>query len=245
MDGPPRRFENCSAHRLLVVDDDADIREMVRDYLSGEGYSVESVANGREAVARVASREFSLVILDVMLPGMSGFEVLRSIRERSQVPVLMLTARGEIVDRVVGLQLGADDYVAKPFSPQELAARIAAILRRASSKKEPENSSLIEVGDITMDTKTRVVECGKKILELTCVEFDLLHLLLRHAGDVVSRETLQREILEREYSPFDRSIDTHVSNLRRKLGPAERGLERIKAIRGTGYLYAPLASRKV
>jgi two-component system response regulator CpxR len=233
----------ASTHQLLIVDDDPDIREMLSDYLEAEGYCVESVGSGKEALERVARVEYTLIVLDIMLPGMNGLDVLRQLRISSQIPVLMLTARGEAVDRVLGLQLGADDYLPKPFVPQELAARIQAILRRSKSNGD-DASSAIDVSDISLDAQSRLVMLQGKVVDLTSVEFDLLRVLLSHAGQVVGRETLQREVLGREYTPFDRSIDTHVCNLRKKLGTAAEGIERIKSVRGSGYLYSRIPSRK-
>ncbi len=181
-----------------------------------------------------------MIILDVMLPGLNGFEVLRRIRARSQIPVLMLTARGEEVDRIVGLEVGADDYLPKPFNPRELVARIRAILRRTQGeasgfvRSQPESLSL---GDIDLDTGTRRVQCAGQAIELTTVEFDLLEEFLRTAGSVMKREELVERVLGRTFSPFDRSIDMHVSKLRKKLGPHPDGSQRIKSIRSVGYLY--------
>jgi two-component system response regulator CpxR len=237
------QFRGASTHRLLIVDDDPDIREMLSDYLEAEGYCVEAVGSGQEALARVAEVEYTLIILDIMLPGMNGLDVLRQLRVSSQIPVLMLTARGEAVDRVLGLQLGADDYLPKPFVPQELAARIHAILRRSKSNGD-DASSAIDVSDISLDAKSRLVTQHGKVVDLTSVEFDLLRVLLSHAGQVVGRETLQRQVLGREYTPFDRSIDTHVCNLRKKLGTTAEGIERIKSVRGSGYLFSRIPSRK-
>ena len=233
----------ASAHRILIVDDDPDICEMLSDYLEAEGYCVEAVGSGQEALARVAGAEYTLIILDIMLPGVNGLDVLRLLRASSQIPVLMLTARGEAVDRVLGLQLGADDYLPKPFVPQELAARIQAILRRSKSNGD-DVSPAIEVDDISLDVKSRLVTRQGKVVDLTSVEFDLLRVFLSHAGQVVSREILQREVLGREYTPFDRSIDTHVCNLRKKLGTTAEGIERIKSVRGSGYLYSRIPSRR-
>jgi len=224
------------------VDDDLDIREMLSDYLETEGFRVEAVATGEDALEHIAGRRYVLVILDIMLPGMSGLDVLRKIRASSEVRVLMLTARGEVVDRVLGLRLGADDYLPKPFVPQELVARVQAILRRArSSGGEPRSS--MEVGDVSLDPESRVARRAGEPIDLTSVEFDLLRVFLTHAGRVVSREQLHREVLGRESTPFDRSIDTHVCNLRKKLGATTEGIERIKSVRGSGYLYSRLSLR--
>jgi two-component system, OmpR family, response regulator CpxR len=235
--------QNAPMYRLLIVDDDPDIREMLSEYLATEGYSVDSTGSGTDAMERSACGGYALIILDIMLPEINGLDVLQSIRARSRTPVLMLTARGEAVDRVVGLRLGADDYVAKPFLPQELAARVQAILRRANPNSE-EPPSALELGDVFLDIKSRSVKVQGQLVELTSVEFDLLYAFLSKAGQVINREALQRQVLGREYSPFDRSIDTHVSNLRRKLGPTTEGTERIKSIRGTGYQYSYIPYEK-
>jgi two-component system response regulator CpxR len=182
-------------------------------------------------------------MLDVMMPDLSGFDVLRRIRARSRTPVLMLTARGDTHDRVLGLELGADDYLPKPYDPAELVARIRAILRRAeSSLVSSAAASPLAVDDTLLTPSARSVTRGGTPVELTAVEFDLLEVLMKGAGTVVRREDLVRTVLGREFSPYDRSIDTHVCNLRRKLGPLKDGTERIKGIRGTGYVYAKSVS---
>src|SRR6202171_6540553 len=229
--------------RVLVIDDDVGLCELVKEYLGPEGYDVEAAHNGERGIARAISDEHALVILDVMLPGINGFDVLRRIRSRSRLPVLMRPARGDDVDRIVGLEIGADDYLSKPFNPRELVARIRAILRRtqpgelASSAREA-----FVVGDIEMDTATRTVRRAGEPIELTVVEYDLLEKLLRSAGQIARREDLVKEVLGRELSPFDRSIDMHVSNLRKKLGHQLNGFERIKTIRGVGYIYPAAAT---
>ena len=185
-----------------------------------------------------------MVLLDVMLPGANGFEILRRLRSESDLPVLMLTARGDDVDRIVGLEIGADDYLPKPFNPRELVARIHAVLRRARAPRTGA-PRLLRVGDVEMDTGARVLRRGGEEVRLTAVEFDVLERLLRSAGSVVSRETLMRDVLEREYSAMDRSIDMHISNLRKKLGAEYAGTERIKTVRGVGYVYTlPAADRR-
>jgi two-component system response regulator CpxR len=204
-----------------------------------EGFEIEAVYDGLGGVEQALTGQHTLVVLDVMLPGMPGFDVLRRIRAHSRIPVLMLTARGEAIDRILGLELGADDYLPKPFDPRELAARIRAILRRPPpAEGELPAATPLYLGDLVLDTGARVVQRGHEDLPLTTVEFDLLAMLLRMAGQVVTREALVRDVLGRESSPFDRSIDTHVSNLRRKLGVHPDGAERIKGVRGVGYLYA-------
>ena len=223
--------------RVLIIDDDADLCDLVSEYLSGEGLDVDAVHDGVTGVVRCLEDEPDLVILDVMLPGLGGFAVLGRIREKSRVPVVMLTARGEDVDRIVGLEMGADDYIAKPFNPRELVARIRAILRRTTEVAEPDSPSLVKVGDLEMDLGARMVRCAGIEVELTGAEFMILEVLLREAGNVVSRDEVSRQALGRRTSAFDRSLDVHLSNLRRKLGVLSDGSERIKTVRGVGYLY--------
>lgn len=220
---------------VLLIDDDVELCELVSEYLAGEGFTVDVVHNGANGLRRALDGRHVLVILDVMLPGLTGFEVLRRLRETSAVPVLMLTARGEDVDRIVGLEMGADDYLAKPFNPRELAARMRAILRRASSG--PETKDRICVDDVVVDLGTRCVKVGDQEISLTGVEFSILEALVGSAGNVVSRDDLSRTALFRRASSFDRSLDVHISNLRRKLGPTAAGGERIKTVRGVGYQY--------
>lgn len=226
---------------VLMIDDDVELCELISQYLVRRGFHVEAVATGAKGVERALSGGHSIVVLDVMLPDINGFEVLRRIRAKSQTPVLMLTARGNEQDRILGLEMGADDYLPKPFNPRELSARIDAILRRvlpdptASGPNSPER---ILVEDVELDKGARTVRRAGHLVDLTTVEFDLLETMLRSAGQVLSREEMVRRVLNREFSPFDRSIDTHVSNLRRKLGRRANGLERIKGVRGLGYQYA-------
>jgi len=228
--------------RILVIDDDEELCELLKDYLGPEGFEVEAVHDSDKGIERALSNEHDFVVLDVMLPGVSGFEVLRSIRKSSGIPVLMLTARGEDVDRIVGLEMGADDYLPKPFNPRELVARIRAVQRRGEAKqedkKQPVPSKRLAVGDLELDTATRTVTKKGKTVELTSAEFDLLEMLLRSAGELVSRKDLVSKVLGRGLDPFDRSIDVHVSSLRKKLGHKIKGMERIKTVRGIGYLYA-------
>jgi two-component system response regulator CpxR len=231
----------ASRPRVLVVDDDTELCQLLCQYLTPEGYDVEAVHDGTRGVERALSGEHAIVILDVMLPGIKGFEVLRRVRARSHAPVLMLTAKGDEQDRILGLEMGADDYLPKPFNPRELCARIEAILRRSRPDAltiEPRAADHIVVDDVTIDKGARLVRRGGDAVNLTTVEFDLLDSFLRSAGRVVSREELVRTVLGREFSPFDRGIDNHVSALRKKLGPTPAGLERIKSVRGIGYQYA-------
>ena len=227
--------------RLLVVDDDTELCSLVTEYLEVEGFQVDTVNDGQEGIERALSGEYSLVVLDVMLPSVNGFDVLRRIRAESRVPVLMLSARAEDVERIVGLQIGADDYLAKPFNPHELVARIRAIIRRTQPNGElgPDriHHPTLNVGDIELDKNAWKVRRAGKPVELTALEFNLLEMLLRSAGQVVPREELVQTLLGREFDPFDRSIDMHVSNLRKKLGRQLNGVERIKSVRGVGYVY--------
>ena len=229
------------AGRILVVDDDVELCKLVSRFLGSEGYTVQTVQASGLGVERALSDTYDLVVLDVMLPDMDGFEALRQIRTKSSTPVLMLTARGDDPDRILGLEMGADDYLSKPFITRELLARIRAILRRTSSTKSNvafSGAASIQVGDMELNPGARTVRCGSVALNLTTVEFDLLERLLRSAGSVVGREELTKDVLGREFSPYDRSIDTHVWSLRKKVGNAPNGTERIKGIRGVGYLYA-------
>lgn len=228
-------------NRILVIDDDSELCELLIDYLQPEGCAVSAIYQPRLGLSRALSGEYDLVVLDVMLPGMSGFEVLRHIRAVSTIPVIMLTALGEDIDRITGLEMGADDYLPKPFNPRELLARIRAIQRRsdirAGEAGQPLRPEKLFVGDVCLDPGTRTVARNSQPVELTTVEFSLLHELLKMAGQVVSREDLTRKVLDRKLSSFDRSIDVHVSSLRKKLGHEVNGMERIKTIRGVGYLY--------
>lgn len=232
-------MKNTAVHtmeRVLIVDDDAELCSLVTRFLAREGFEIGWASRGASGVKRALAENYSLILLDVMMPDMDGFAALRRIRQESRTPVLMLTAKGDSHDRVLGLEMGADDYLPKPFDPAELVARIRAILRR--SARHMPSSQAIAVGDLEADTGARTVRRAGVRVDLTTVEFDLLLTLLRVAGAAVSRQELVRSVLGREFSPFDRSIDTHVCNLRRKLGRFEDGGERIRGVRGTGYLYA-------
>ena len=226
--------------QILIIDDDVALCELVTEYLEPLGFQIESVHRGDVGVERALAGQYALVVLDVMLPGLNGFEVLRRIRAESRIPVLMLTARGDDVDRIVGLEVGADDYLPKPFNPRELTARIRAILRRTSPEALADRGSgkRLSVGDVELDQGTRAVSRAGENVELTAVEFDLLEKLLRAAGRIVTREELSKQVLGRGSSPFDRSIDMHISNLRKKLGHRFGPTERIKTVRAVGYIYA-------
>lgn len=225
--------------RILVIDDDEELCELIAEYLKPEGFELTCVHTGTQGIERALQGGFTLLVLDVMLPGANGFEVLRQVRAQSPVPVLMLTARGDDIDRIVGLEMGADDYLPKPFNPRELVARIRAILRRsrADSTAAPANAERLCIGDVELDKGARVVRRSGELIEMTTVEFDLLEALLRAAGRVVTREELVTQVLGRRFVPFDRSVDMHVSNLRKKLGHRIGEVERIRSVRGVGYLY--------
>jgi len=218
---------------ILLVDDDAELCSLLGEFLRREGFTVDCEHEGNLGLERAGKAGVDLVVLDVMLPGIDGFEILRRLRQQSQVPVIMLTARGEDVDRIVGLELGADDYLPKPFNPRELAARIRAILRRYEPRPAA-TSGRLEVNGVTLDPGTRQAFAGGKLVELTTFEFDILEMLMRSAGRVLSRDALMENCYNRKATPFDRSIDMHISHLRKKL---ENGESLIKTIRGVGYQF--------
>lgn len=222
-----------------MIDDDEELCELVSEYLSVEGFETETVHDGESGLNEAKKEDHDLVILDVMLPKKNGFDVLRELRKESKIPVLMLTARGEDMERIVGLEIGADDYLPKPFNPRELVARLRAILRRMDAVKNAKNLSneKIEVEDLAISLAGRTAKIGGRKLGLTAVEFDLLAALAREAGNVVKKEDLSLDVLERDLSPYDRSLDMHISNLRKKLGRHKNGEDRIKTIRSIGYIY--------
>lgn len=223
--------------RVLIIDDDVELGSLLAESLAKEGFEVSSVASGEEGISEIRKGHSGIVLLDVTLPGINGFEVLRRVRRECDVPVIMLTARGDEVDRIVGLEIGADDYLAKPFNVRELVARINAILRRTGSAPSSDQRALHR-GAVRINPATRTAWRSGTVVPLTTGEFDLLQALMESAGEPVTREALSGMVLGRAYSPFDRGIDNLVSSLRRKLGPTADGLERIKSVRNTGYLYA-------
>ncbi len=223
---------------VLIVDDDRELAQMLTEYLTAEGFVATVAHDGSTALNKLATNKYELVILDVMLPSLNGFDVLRNLRQTLSVPVIMLTAHGTDVDRIVGLELGADDYLAKPFNPRELVARIRAVLRRCSSRDSTSGSPAppVSVGQLRLDPATFGVTLEGKQIRLTGTEFRVLEMLMRTPGQVQSRDLLTERVLGRKLTPYDRSIDTHVSNLRRKLGLGVPGLPEIRSIRGTGYV---------
>jgi DNA-binding response OmpR family regulator len=221
---------------VLLVDDDRELCQMLCEYLSAERFEVQSVHDGAQGLERARAGAFDIIILDVMLPGLSGFDVLRRLGASFDVPILMLTARGDDIDRIIGLELGADDYLSKPFNPRELVARVRAILRRASSRSaRAANLETLDVGPINLNMGMHKVSIAGRTVGLTGAEFRVLEILMRSAGQVLSRELLTESALGRKLVPYDRSIDTHVSNLRRKLNLEAGKAPEIKNVRGAGY----------
>src|SRR5579863_1628083 len=227
--------------RILFIDDDVQLCKLLTERLATERYEVETVHDGARGLERALSMQHALVVLDLMLPGMGGLDVLRRLRAVSPVPVLILTAKGEDSNRILGLEMGADDYVPKPFNPRELIARIRAILRRTARTES--SVGLLVAGDLRMDVTVREVWLEDAPLNLTSAEFTLLEVFMREPGRIHSRERLTESVLGRKLGSFDRVIDVHVSNLRKKLGLPQDG-QRIKAVRGSGYLFAPRANAK-
>ncbi len=221
--------------RVLLVDDDPLLTELLTEYLTAEGLDVHSVPDGEAGVQEILSGQYDVVVLDSMMPKMNGLDVLKSVRAQSTIPIIMLTAKGDDIDRIIGLEMGADDYVPKPCTPRELLARINAILRRAQqvSSEQSSTPNSISVSNVTLYPAKRQANIGDAPLELTSTEFNLLEVLMRHAGQVVSKETLSIEALDRKLAKFDRSIDVHISSIRHKLGDASL----IQTVRGLGYLF--------
>ena len=222
------------AQTILIADDDTELCELLREYLCQEGFEVRLAFDGEQALAESRRPGLDAMVLDIMMPRMNGIDVLRSLRKVSELPVIMLTARGDDLDRIIGLELGADDYLAKPANPRELLARIRAILRRSTSHS---TVATLEVGDLVLNQAGRELRRDGQLTELTSTEFSILQLLLQRSGEVVEKKDLYLAALGRAPVAYDRSIDMHVSNLRRKLGPAKDGTERIETIRGIGYQY--------
>ncbi len=221
---------------ILLADDDTILSDLLAKYLRGEGLRVIQVFDGKAAVEHALANAYDLIVLDVMMPEMDGFEALRAIRAHTATPILMLTARGEDIDRILGLEMGADDYVPKPCHPRELLARIRAILRR-TSQAPLQASETVVMGDLTLATGNRSVHVDGEPVPLTSTEFTVLEMLLRSPGQIVRKEALSEQALSRKLGPYDRSLDMHMSNLRKKLGSLPNGEARIKTVRGIGYLY--------
>lgn len=223
---------------VLIIDDDVKLCRLIGEYLTPFGFEVNAVHTGPDGVAAASENNYDAIILDVMLPGMDGFDVLRQIRAVSEVPVLMLTALGDEADRIVGLEIGADDYLPKTFSTRELLARLRAVTRRSKNTvRRSDSGDEITVGDISLNVATRTANRAGKPLDLTALEFDLLHCLVRSAGRVLNRDQILDETAGREYDVFDRSIDVHISSLRRKLGDDFKNPRYIRTLRSVGYMF--------
>lgn len=221
--------------KVLLIDDDVELTTLLQEYLAEEGYDVATDTDGRVAIAAAAGNAVDIIVLDIMMPRMNGIEVLQRIRKVSQVPVLMLTARGDDVDRISGLNLGADDYVAKPCSPGELVARVRAILRRANQLATSANSDTLQAGELSMHPRNRTAEWRGEPLDLTGTEFSLLEVLARNAGQLVSKQDISKRAFGKPLTPFDRRIDVHISSVRQKLGLRRDGQSWIQSVRGQGY----------
>lgn len=223
---------------ILLIDDDAELSQLVTDYLTLDGFSLDHAADGIKGLQKAQTGAYQLILLDVMLPGLDGLSLLRQLRQTSYCPVLMLTARGDDIDRILGLELGADDYLAKPFNPRELSARVRAILRRVELAQQPQThqAPLLELNQVTLNRQNRQVHCQGLAIILTATEFQLLEYLMHHAGRVVSKEELSKEVMGRVLQQYDRSLDMHVSNIRKKLAQGSDH-EKIQTLRGSGYLF--------
>ena len=221
--------------RVLLIDDDVELTNLLEEYLVEEGFSVTTSEDGRSAMTAVAEQSVDIIVLDIMMPHKSGIEVLQSIRRKSTIPILMLTARGDDVDRIAGLNLGADDYVSKPCSPGELAARLRAILRRANQSMSAAASETVDAGNLVMQPARRAAKWKGQPLDLTGTEFSLLEVLARNAGQLVSKQEISKRAFGRSLASFDRRIDVHLSSVRQKLGQRPDGQPWIQSVRGLGY----------
>ncbi len=224
-------------HPVLIIDDDQELCELLGDWLAVEGFSLTAAHDGPSGLQTATGGDFAAIILDVMLPGMNGLEILRQLRQSCQTPLLMLSARGEPVDRILGLELGADDYLAKPCDPRELVARLRALLRR--SQPASSDSNQLQAGNLRLDGDSLLAWRDDQPLQLTQSEALILRTLMEQAGQLVDRQTLSQIALGKSLGSYDRSLDMHISNLRRKLGPHPEGHPRIQSIRGRGYLFSP------
>ena len=234
---------------VLIIDDDKKLCRLVKDYLEPMGYDVDAAHTGTHGLERALAGDFHVVILDVMMPEMDGFEVLKRLRKESDIPVVMLTARGDETDRIVGLEMGADDYLPKTFSTRELLARLRAVTRRAfKSERHPAPNAMAQsliLGDLQISQTSRMARLGADILSLTPIEFDLLICLVKAAGRVLTRDQLLDAVSGRSYDVFDRSVDVHISSLRRKLGDDSRNPRFIKTVRSAGYMFIDPSSQEL
>lgn len=225
--------------RILLIDDDLGLSELLAQLLELEGFELTLAHDGQAGLDLAVKQSFDLILLDVMLPKLNGFEVLRALRTKKQTPVLMLTARGDEIDRVVGLEIGADDYLPKPFNDRELVARIRAIIRRTNVQPDDKTQAVHTFGDLSLDPARQEVHCQEQLIVLTGTEFSLLFELVQNAGELASKETLSEKVLGKKLMPFDRSLDMHLSNLRKKMPERIDGRPRVKTIRGKGYIWLP------
>ncbi|MBB1438086.1 response regulator [Shewanella sp. SG41-4] len=227
-------------NRILLIDDDIGLSDLLSQLLELEGFALTQAYDGEQGLMMAQQLEFDLILLDVMLPKLNGFEVLRALRQRKQTPVLMLTARGDEIDRVVGLEIGADDYLPKPFNDRELVARIRAILRRAqTTQQDNQANEMMQFGDLRLDPTRQETYCNEQLIILTGTEFSLLFHLIEKSGELVTKESLSENVLGKKLMPFDRSLDMHLSNLRKKLPERQDGRPRVKTLRGKGYIWIP------
>ncbi|TLS73580.1 response regulator transcription factor [Mariprofundus erugo] len=224
---------------ILMIDDDRELCDLMGRFLASEGFTVSCEHNGISGLERLRQEAFELAIVDIMMPGKNGMDLLRELRQFSSVPVIMLTARGEEMDRILGLELGADDYMPKPCNPRELAARIRAVLRRSEPRQEGNEKENCLFGSIEWRPQSRTILEQGVAIELTATEYNILATLIQHAGEVVSKFELSEEALGKRYGPFDRSLDVHIGHLRKKLAPAADGEPRIKTVRSVGWLFVP------
>lgn len=221
-------------HTILIIDDDERLRDLVAEYLGGRGLTVVTAEDGEIGLEKIRTSTIDLVVLDVMLPGLDGLAVMRELKKFSSVPVVMLTARGDETDRIVGLEMGADDYLPKPFNPRELLARIQAVLRRSDASRE-EEPGLLVAGPIEIDPDRRTVTLSGSPVEVTTTEFEILRTLVANAGRVIPRERLMELARGEDFASFERSVDVHISHIRRKLGDDPRHPSFVKTVRGIGY----------
>ena len=229
-------------NKILLIDDDHGLADLLAQLLELEGFELTLAYDGQQGLDKALSETFDLILLDVMLPKMNGFDLLKQLRLKKQTPVLMLTARGDEIDRVVGLEIGADDYLPKPFNDRELVARVRAILRRSQITAAGETSLSEEATfyeDLTLDPRRQEAFCDEQLLELTGSEFALLYELVENTGEMVSKETLSEKVLGKKLMPYDRSLDMHLSNLRKKLPERKDQRPRVKTVRGKGYIWLP------
>ncbi|EHR41534.1 MULTISPECIES: response regulator [Alishewanella] len=224
--------------KILMIDDDVELTRLVAEYLALDGFEFLAVHDGEQGLQQAASAGCDLILLDVMLPKLDGLSVLKALRQGPYCPVLMLTARGDDIDRILGLELGADDYLAKPFNPRELVARIKAILRRIELLQQdaPQQASVLELNAVKLNSQNRQVSCNQQPVTLTATEFQILEQLMRRAGEIVSKDELSRLVLGRRLQQYDRSLDMHISNIRKKLAQHSDS-EKIQTLRGSGYLF--------